>query len=123
MKIGHFSRDTNGIISGSISTFGGQFEFVYIAPTGKEAPNPQFMIETKGCELGAAWEKISKNDKPYMSVLLRGPFLPQPIWANLFEDENSPGNFVLLWSEPRKNKSKTTSSNRRSREEYDDIPY
>jgi len=94
-----------------------------LVPTDRTAPSPKYTLETKGCDLGAVWEKISKDEKPYMAVQLKGPFLPQPIWAILIEDETSPGSYALLWNEPRKNKSQSAGSNQRPQEEYDSIPY
>ena len=49
-----------------------------------------------GIEIGAAWCRTSKENKPYHSVKLDDPSFTAPIYANLFEGEN--GEYNLIWS-------------------------
>jgi uncharacterized protein (DUF736 family) len=103
MNIGAFTKDKTGSITGSIHTFGAQFPSVIFEPTGATSGNaPDYTLKANGCELGAAWEKTGKDSgKPYLSVSLKGPFLPATVYAALLENEKKPGNFALVWNEPK----------------------
>lgn len=48
-------------------------------------------------EFGAAWQKVSREDRPYASVKLDDPSLPAPIYASLIESDVA-GQFNLIWS-------------------------
>lgn len=48
-------------------------------------------------EFGAAWQKVSREDRPYASVKLDDPSLPAPIYASLIEGDVA-GQFNLIWS-------------------------
>jgi len=104
MNIGTFTKDQQGILTGSIHTFGAQFDGVTFDPTAATAGNaPDYTLKAKGCDLGAAWEKTGKDSgKPYLSVSLKGPLLPATIYAALLENEKKPGTFALVWNEPKK---------------------
>ena len=52
-------------------------------------------------EIGAAWSKRSNEGRDYLSVKLDDPSFNAPIYANLFDDEDSEG-FTLIWSRGRK---------------------
>jgi uncharacterized protein (DUF736 family) len=47
-------------------------------------------------DVGAAWKKISKKGKPYLSVKLDGPTLAAPIHCALTEHKD--GTFHLIWT-------------------------
>ena len=47
-------------------------------------------------EIGAAWKKISKADRPYLSATLDDPSFPATIYARLVEGEIGAHN--LIWS-------------------------
>ena len=54
-------------------------------------------------EIGAAWsKKRSEEGRAYLSLKLDDPSFNAPIYANLFDDEDSEG-YTLIWSRPRKN--------------------
>lgn len=48
-------------------------------------------------EFGAAWQKVSREDRPYASVKLDDPSFSAPIYASLIESD-TPGDFNLIWS-------------------------
>ncbi|MCW6512901.1 DUF736 domain-containing protein [Lichenifustis flavocetrariae] len=48
-------------------------------------------------EVGAAWSKRSKEERPYLSDLLDDPSLMAPVYASLLVDENGKGH-NLVWS-------------------------
>ena len=59
------------------------------------------VIAGNGYELGAAWAKVSRNDRGYLSVSIDDPALPAPIYARLIPSETA-GQHDLLWSRARR---------------------
>jgi uncharacterized protein (DUF736 family) len=62
-----------------------------------KAPDFRIHRTDDGYELGAAWQKVSREDRPYASVKLDDPSFPAPIYASLIESD-TPGDFNLIWS-------------------------
>ncbi|RWE05524.1 MAG: DUF736 family protein, partial [Mesorhizobium sp.] len=53
-------------------------------------------------ELGAAWQKVSREtERDYLSVKLDDPSFPAPIYATLIEVEGEEG-LQLIWSRPNR---------------------
>lgn len=101
MNIGQFKK-LDGVITGSIITLNGtlhEVAFEKITPTGEKGPD--YIITTDGAELGTARLKTSKKGNSYLSVVLRSPFLPGPVFAALVQGKNNPDDYALLWSEPK----------------------
>ena len=71
---------------------------VKIVPNDKESENaPDYRIQAAGnYEIGAAWKKVSKADRPYLSVTLDDPSFPATLYARLVEGED--GAHSLIWS-------------------------
>jgi uncharacterized protein (DUF736 family) len=74
-------------------------------PKGASAPffaapwassRPDFRVQAGNCEIGAAWKKISKTERPYMSVTLDDPSFPATVYARLIEEND--GTHNLIWS-------------------------
>ena len=58
---------------------------------------PDFRIQAAGgYEIGAAWEKVSQSERPYLSVTIDDPAFPATIYARLIEEEEGMHN--LIWS-------------------------
>jgi uncharacterized protein (DUF736 family) len=101
MKIGNFTQQGEGYI-GSIRTAGLAVADVVFSPMPvKQGSGPDFVVLGAGddgeqFELGAAWAKTSKKDKPYLSVKLDSPALVQPINCALTDQAN--GNHALVWN-------------------------
>lgn len=58
---------------------------------------PDFRIQTIcGYDIGAAWQKISQAERPYLSVTLDDSSFPVTIYARLIEEED--GKHQLIWS-------------------------
>ncbi len=74
---------------------------VKIVPNDKESENaPDYRIQAAGSfEIGAAWKKVSKADRPYLSVTLDDPSFPATLYARLVEGEDGAHN--LIWSRNR----------------------
>ncbi len=70
---------------------------VNLVPNDKESENaPDYRIVAGNFEIGAAWKKISKADRPYLSVTLDDPSFPATIYARMVEAED--GTHNLIWS-------------------------
>ncbi len=70
---------------------------VKIVPNDKDSENaPDYRIVAGNFEIGAAWKKVSRAERPYLSVTLDDPSFPATIYARLVEGENGAHN--LIWS-------------------------
>ena len=88
---------------GSIVTLSVQAKGVRIVPE-ENRPNenaPTHRVYVGRAEIGAAWAKVSAEQRPYLSVKLDDPSFLQPIFANLFDDEGA-DTYSLIWSRPRR---------------------
>ena len=74
---------------------------VKIVPNNKESENaPDYRIVAGNFEIGAAWKKVSKSDRPYLSATLDDPSFPATIYARLVEGDDDTYN--LVWTRARK---------------------
>jgi len=96
-NIGTFAKAEDGTLNGFIKTLqlNTKAKFVPLDPTSEGAPH--FRIFAGNVEIGAAWKKVSQQDRPYVSVKLDDPSLPAPIFASLHEDDQ-PGQFSMIWT-------------------------
>lgn len=94
--IGNFTAAGNGYV-GTVRTLTLNVK-VRIATSDKTSESaPDFRIVAgNGLEIGAAWKKISKADRPYLSVTLDDPSFPATLYARLVE--GGPGEYSLIWS-------------------------
>ncbi|OJX27885.1 MAG: hypothetical protein BGO74_03955 [Burkholderiales bacterium 68-12] len=94
--IGNFIASGNGY-TGTVRTLTLNVK-VKIAVSEKTSENaPDYrVIAGNGLEIGAAWKKVSKADRPYLSVTLDDPSFPATIYARLVEGED--GVHSLIWS-------------------------
>jgi uncharacterized protein (DUF736 family) len=94
-NIGIFTAQNDGF-TGTIRTLMLNVK-VKVVPTTKESENaPDYRIVAGVFEIGAAWKKISKADRPYLSVSLDDPSFPATVYARLIEGEDGAHN--LVWS-------------------------
>jgi len=101
-NIGSFTKSGESY-KGEIVTMSVQTKNVRIVPEeASENENaPTHRVFVGRAEIGAAWTKTSKEDRPYLSVKLDDPSFTAPIFANLFDDEDGK-TFNLIWSRTRK---------------------
>ena len=93
--IGNFARSENGYI-GSIETAAISVK-AKITPAAKETDKaPDFRVFADQFEFGAAWKKISRNGREYLSVKLDDPSFPAPVVTSLINTEKD--GFALIWS-------------------------
>ena len=70
---------------------------VKLVPNPKERENaPDYRIVAGNFEIGAAWKKVSKAERPYLSVTLDDPSFPATLYARMVEGEDGVHN--LIWS-------------------------
>lgn len=101
-NIGSFTKSGESY-KGEIVTMSVQTKNVRIVPEeASENENaPTHRVFVGRAEIGAAWTKTSKEDRPYLSVKLDDPSFTAPIFANLFDDEDGK-TYNLIWSRARK---------------------
>jgi len=94
-NIGIFTAQNDGL-TGTIRTLMLNVK-VNVVPATKESENaPDYRIVAGVFEIGAAWKKISKANRPYLSVTLDDPSFPATVYARLIEGED--GTHNLMWS-------------------------
>jgi len=99
MIIGNFTQDEQGY-TGVITTAGLSIPEVEFRPVpAKQGNGPDYVVfgtyDSQDFELGAAWTKISKKGKTYLSVKLDSPASPEPINCALVARAN--GSHALVW--------------------------
>ncbi|WP_298193108.1 DUF736 domain-containing protein [Novosphingobium sp.] len=97
-RIGTFKK-TSGELKGDIVTLGLQAKGVRFVPDNEASGNaPSHRVYMGDTEVGAAWEKRTSDDRPYLSVKLDDPSFVAPIFAQLFQAED--GTYDLVWNRP-----------------------
>ncbi len=95
-KSGSFKK-VSGEFKGQILTLGLQAKSVRIAADDAATGNaPTHRVHLGDIEIGAAWEKRTNDNRPYLSVKLDDPSFVAPIFAQLFEGEE--GDYDLVWN-------------------------
>ena len=94
--IGTFTAQ-NGSYTGTVRTLTLNVK-VRLVPSDKTSENaPDYrVVAGNGLEIGAAWKKLSKAERPYLSVTLDDPSFPATLYARLVEGEDGVHN--LIWS-------------------------
>lgn len=95
-NIGTFTTH-NGSYTGTVRTLTLNVK-VRLVPSDKASENaPDYrVVAGNGLEIGAAWRKLSKAERPYLSVTLDDPSFPAALYARLVEGEDGAHN--LIWS-------------------------
>jgi uncharacterized protein (DUF736 family) len=101
-NIGSFKK-VGGEFQGEIITLSVQAKGVRMVPEENRSNDdaPSHRVFVGRAEIGAAWQKRSKEGRDYLSVKLDDPSFNAPIYANLFDDPDGDG-FTLIWSRTRK---------------------
>jgi uncharacterized protein (DUF736 family) len=96
--IGTFETSTNGF-TGTLTTLNLKVpvELRRVDKDNDKAPDFRLYRRDDEYEFGAAWQKISRDERPYASVKLDDPAFPTPIYASLVEND-TPGQYNLIWS-------------------------
>jgi len=101
--IGTFTKGKDGIIEGKVATLtlNTRARFVLAEKEIDRAPDYRLTFANADhidVEVGAAWIRTSRNERDYLSVKIDDPCFPAPLFASLVESNESPGEYVLLWS-------------------------
>ena len=98
-QIGTFTRDDNGTYAGTIKTLTLNVKAAQFRPAEKENDKaPDFRIFAGQTEFGAAWKKVSRDNRDYLSVKLDDPSFSAPIYASLVDADEG---YALIWSRAR----------------------
>lgn len=97
--IGSFHKQDDGAFLGSIKTLTLSVKAAQFRPVSADNDKaPGFRIFAGVTEFGAAWNKVSREGRDYLSVKLDDPSFPAPIFATLVEAEDG---YSLIWSRSR----------------------
>jgi uncharacterized protein (DUF736 family) len=98
-NIGTFTKAEDGTLNGFIKTLQLNTKAKFVPNESDSEDAPDFRTFAAGSiEIGAAWKKLSRDERPYHSVKLDDPSFPAPIYATLYEDDEKPGQFNLIWT-------------------------
>ena len=94
--IGTFHKTEDGSYSGAIKTLSLNVKQALFRAAEKDNDKaPDFRIFAGQTEFGAAWMKVSRENRDYLSVKLDDPSFPAPIYASLVDAEEG---YSLVWS-------------------------
>ena len=95
-QIGTFTRAEDGSYTGIIKTLSLNIKARFLpAEPSENEKAPNLRVMARDVEIGAAWQRTSKDNTVYHSVKLDDPSFPAPIYANLVEVD---GGHALVWS-------------------------
>lgn len=105
MQIGQFTRSKSGY-SGRIQSLSLDAELILVPADHSDAENaPDYRVhlgDGDGPEVGAGWKRTGEKAGDYVSLVIDGPVLTQPIRANLFQSGDDKSAWVLNWNRPPK---------------------
>ena len=97
--IGTFAKFEAGSIRGDIKTLTLNVKAALFRPADKDNDKaPDFRIFAGQTEFGAAWKKVSRDNRDYLSVKLDDPSFSAPIYASLVDADEG---YALIWSRAR----------------------
>jgi uncharacterized protein (DUF736 family) len=97
--IGTFHKTEDGSYSGAIKTLSLNVKQALFRAAEKDNDKaPDFRIFAGQTEFGAAWKKVSRESRDYLSVKLDDPSFPAPIYASLVDADDG---YSLIWSRSR----------------------
>ena len=88
-NIGTFTKAEDGTLNGIIKTLQLNTKAKFSPLEATSNGGPDFRIFAGNVEIGAAWKRMSQQDRPYVSVKLDDPSLAAPIYASLYEDDEA----------------------------------
>src|SRR4029077_11971499 len=95
-QIGTFTRTEDGSYTGTIKTLSLNIKARFLpAEPSENEKAPNLRVMAGNVEIGAAWQRTSKDNTIYHSVKLDDPSFPAPIYANLVAVDDG---YALVWS-------------------------
>ena len=96
-QLGTFKKLADGSYEGTLRTLTLNVK-LRLAPAPASGENgPSHRAFAGPAEVGAAWQKTSKEGRSYLSVKLDDPTFMAPVYASLVAAEKG-GEFNLIWS-------------------------
>lgn len=95
--IGIFTKSENGF-AGTVRTLNVNVKVKFVPNDKSGGSSPDYRVLAGSYELGAAWQKMSQANRPYLSVSMDDPSFPSAIYARLVEGDD--GSYQLIWSRP-----------------------
>lgn len=97
--IGAFAKQQDGSFRGYVKTLTLTLEGLIMRPSDRETDKaPDYRIFAARIEVGAAWKKVSRDNRDYLSVKLDDPSFPSAIYASLVDADEG---YSLVWSRHR----------------------
>lgn len=109
LVIGVFKTARSGGWEGEIKTLVASAKVRFVANDDRASANaPAFRVMLGSCRIGDAWEAQWGGDRPrsFWRVSLDDPFLPAPISAALFPEDDGV-SAQLVWTRPQKVEEKS----------------
>jgi uncharacterized protein (DUF736 family) len=95
-QIGTFTRAEDCSYTGTIKTLSLNIKARLLpAEHSENEKAPNLRVLAGNVEIGAAWQRTSKDNTVYHSVKLDDPSFPAPIYANLVAADDG---YALVWS-------------------------
>jgi len=93
--IGTFTKQADGF-NGTLRTLSlsVKCKIVPVAKSGDKGPD--YRVLAGASEIGAAWKRQSKANRPYLSVRIDDPVFPAPVQARLIDAVDGSAN--LFWT-------------------------
>jgi uncharacterized protein (DUF736 family) len=97
--IGTFTKAQDGSFTGTLQTLtiNAKLKLSPVEVTKQNAPSHRIFAGSR--QIGAVWEKTSKEQRTYYSVKIEDPSLPGALFANLVATEKA-NVYNLVWSRP-----------------------
>lgn len=96
--IGTLKRDQDGTFTGTIATLTLSAKISVRPFQADNDKGPSHRIYAGKVEIGAAWSKVSRDGRPYLSAKLDDISFVAPVYASIVEDADAPGLHSLIWS-------------------------
>jgi uncharacterized protein (DUF736 family) len=94
-QIGTFTRAEDGSFTGTIKTLSLNIKARFLPAEKTNEKAPDLRVLAGNVEIGAAWQRTSKENTVYHSVKLDDPSFSAPIYANLVTVDDG---YALVWS-------------------------
>jgi uncharacterized protein (DUF736 family) len=104
-QIGIFTKGTDGNFTGTLQTLTINAKLTMVVAERGGTNSPSHRIFAGKREIGAAWEKTSKENRTYYSLKIEDPSLSSPLFASLVETDKA-DEYSLIWNRPGTSKSK-----------------
>jgi uncharacterized protein (DUF736 family) len=98
-NIGNFTKVNDGAFEGEVVTLQHTFRCRLEPVADRTEKGPAFRIIAGRADIGAGWERAARDTGViYISAKLDDPSFPQPIYANLVQQDGD--DYALVWSRP-----------------------